>query len=115
MLLTVFYITNFLFKFGIDPPCICPYNDCTGYEIMYNSKKYIKHQLGADGAESVYHAIKHAKLGIDGIIHIKSYSCVPEINAMPILSQISEDYQVPILYLSYEAKIHLKIIAECEF
>ena len=73
-------------------------------KVMYNSKKYIKHQLGADGAESVYHAIKHAKLGIDGIIHIKSYSCVPEINAMPILSQISEDYQVPILYLSYDSE-----------
>jgi len=73
-------------------------------KIMYNSKKYIKYRLGADGAESVYHAIKHAKLGIDGIIHVKSYSCVPEINAMPILSKISEDYQVPILYLSYDSE-----------
>ena len=73
-------------------------------KVMYNSKKYIKYQLGADGAESVYHAIEHAKLGIDGIIHVKSYSCVPEINAMPILSKISEDYQVPILYLSYDSE-----------
>lgn len=73
-------------------------------KVMYNAKKYIKYRLGADGAESVSHAIEHAKLGIDGIIHIKSYSCVPEINAMPILSEISEDYQVPILYLSYDSE-----------
>ena len=55
-------------------------------KILNYSKKYLKYTLGADGAESVYHAINHCKKGIDGIIHIKSYSCVPEINAMPILS-----------------------------
>lgn len=73
-------------------------------KILKGARKYIKYNLGADGAESVFHAVEHAKKNIDGIIHIKSYSCVPEINAMPILSQISEDYQVPILYLSYDGE-----------
>ena len=73
-------------------------------KILKASKKYLKYRLGADGAESVFHTIEHAKMGIDGIIHIKSYSCVPEINAMPILSKVSEDYQVPILYLSFDGE-----------
>lgn len=72
--------------------------------ILRKGKKYLKYPLGADGAESVVHALEHAKLGIDGIIHIKSFSCVPEINAMPILSQLSEDYQTPILYLSFDGE-----------
>ena len=73
-------------------------------KILKISRKYLKYTLGADGAESVAHAIDHCKKGIDGIIHIKSYSCVPEINAIPILSQISKDYKVPIMYLSYDGE-----------
>ena len=73
-------------------------------KILKTSKKYLKYTLGADGAVSVAHAIEHCKKGIDGIIHIKSYSCVPEINAIPILSQISKDYNVPIMYLSYDGE-----------
>lgn len=72
--------------------------------LLRKGKKYIKYPLGADGTESVVHAIEHCEKGVDGIIHIKSFSCVPEINAMPILSQISEEYHVPILYLSFDGE-----------
>ena len=78
--------------------------------IMNQAKKYLKYSLGADGAESVAHTITHCKTGIDGIIHLKSYSCVPEINAMPILSKICEDYQVPIIYLSYDGENNISNI-----
>ena len=73
-------------------------------KILKNSKKYLKYTLGAAGAESVFHAIYHAKNGIDGIIHIKSFGCAPEINAIPILSKICEDYNIPIMYLSYNGE-----------
>ena len=72
--------------------------------LLRKGKKYIKYPLGADGTESVVHAIEHCEKGVDGIIHIKSFSCVPEINAMPILSQIGEEYHVPILYLSFDGE-----------
>ena len=74
------------------------------YILLKKGKKYLKYPLGADGMESVVHSIKHAQEGIDGIIHIKSFSCVPEINAIPILNQISEDYHTPILYLSFDGE-----------
>ncbi len=73
-------------------------------KILNESQKYLKYQLGADGTESVYHTIKHCKMGIDGIIHLKSYGCVPEINAIPILSKICSDYETPIMYLSYDGE-----------
>lgn len=78
--------------------------------LLFKGRKYLKYALGADGTESVVHALEHAKKGIDGIIHVKSFSCVPEINAMPILNQISEDYNVPILYLSFDGENNISNI-----
>lgn len=78
--------------------------------LLYKAKKYLKYSLGADGAVSVSHAIRHAKDNIDGIIHLKSFSCVPEINAIPILNEVSEDYQVPILYLSFDGQNNISNI-----
>ena len=73
-------------------------------KILNESRKYLKYTLGADGTESVYHTLKHCKKGIDGIIHLKSYGCVPEINAIPILSKICNEYHTPIIYLSYDGE-----------
>lgn len=72
--------------------------------LKLQGRKYLKYKLGADGMESVVNSIKNCKKGIDGIVHIKSYSCTPEINAMPILSKISEDYHTPILFLSFDGE-----------
>lgn len=72
--------------------------------VLQKCKKYLKYHLGADGTESIQHSIYHCKKGINGIIHIKSFSCVPEINAMPILSKIGEEYNTPILYLSFDGE-----------
>lgn len=78
--------------------------------LLFKGRKYIKYTLGADGTESVVHALDHSKKGIDGIIHIKSFSCVPEINAMPTLSKISDEYNVPILYLSFDGENNISNI-----
>lgn len=78
--------------------------------LLFKGRKYLKYTLGADGTESIIHAIEHCKEGIDGIIHIKSFSCVPEINAMPTLSKISEDYNTPILYLSFDGENNISNI-----
>ena len=71
-------------------------------KIKNKTRKYIKYRLGADGAESIYYALEHCNAGIDGIIHVKSHGCIPELNAMPILNRISTEYKVPILYLSFD-------------
>jgi len=78
--------------------------------LLFKGRKYLKYTLGADGTESVVHALDHCKQGIDGIIHIKSFSCVPEINAMPTLSKISEDFNTPILYLSFDGENNISNI-----
>ena len=45
-----------------------------------------------------------AKKGYDGIIHIKPFGCTPEENAVPILQKISLDYNIPIMYLTFDTQ-----------
>lgn len=71
---------------------------------LKKGKKYIKYHLGADATESVVLTEKLAKQGFDGIIHIKSFGCTPEINAMPIMEKISKDYKIPIIYFSFDSQ-----------
>jgi len=78
--------------------------------LLFKGRKYLKYHLGADGTESVVHSLDHCRKGIDGIIHVKSYSCVPELNAIPILNQITEDYSTPILYLSFDVENNISNI-----
>lgn len=72
--------------------------------LLKKGKKYLKYHLGADGTESVVISQKLAKKKYDGIVHIKSFGCTPEINAMPILENISNDYNIPIIYFSFDSQ-----------
>ena len=71
--------------------------------LLKKGKKYIKYHLGADGTESVVLSYKLAKKGYDGIVHIKSFGCTPELNAMTILEKISNEYELPIIYFSFDS------------
>ena len=71
---------------------------------LKQGKKYLKYHLGADGTESVVLSYKHAKNNYDGIIHIKSFGCTPEINAMSIMNKISEEEKIPIIYFSFDSQ-----------
>ncbi len=64
-------------------------------------KEYVKYHLGADATENIILTKLLAKK-YDGIIHIKSFGCTPEINAMPIISKVSKDYQVPVMFLTFD-------------
>ncbi len=73
-------------------------------KLLKKGKKYLKYHLGADATESVVLTEELAKQGFDGIIHIKSFGCTPELNAMSILSKVSEDYGIPIIYFSFDTQ-----------
>ena len=72
--------------------------------LLKKGKKYLKYHLGADATESVVLSLDLAKKKYDGIVHLKSFGCTPELNAMPILEKISNDYQIPIIYFSFDAQ-----------
>jgi len=65
---------------------------------------YLKYDIGAHGTESVGLANKLRKQGFDGIIHIKPFGCMPEVNAMSALHRIGKEYKFPILYFSFDSQ-----------
>lgn len=73
-------------------------------KILRSAEKYIKYELGADGTDSVSKCQELAERGYDGMIHVKPFGCIPEINAMPVLQNISNDYKIPVLYFSFDSQ-----------
>ncbi len=65
--------------------------------------KVIKYNLGADGADNVLNTKLLCNEGYDGIIHLKSAFCTPEIGVMPIISKIADEKDVPVLFLTFDA------------
>lgn len=67
------------------------------------AEPYLKYHIGGHGTESVGLSHKLIKEGFDGIIHVKPFGCIPEINAMPALYNLSKDYKIPIIYFSFDS------------
>ncbi|MDR2712913.1 MAG: hypothetical protein LBB91_07365 [Clostridiales bacterium] len=70
---------------------------------LLSSADYLKYNPGANGADSVAQSHFYAAKGFDGVIHIKSFGCVPELNATPSLQSLSRDWKMPILHLSFDS------------
>lgn len=66
--------------------------------------KYCEYTIGADGTDNVAEARILAKKGYDGLIHTKPFGCTPEIGAISILQKLSEDYKLPIIYLTFDSQ-----------
>ncbi|MFC1626678.1 hypothetical protein ACFL1P_00575 [Patescibacteria group bacterium] len=106
-----FFVEKQLAKYGIE---VHRFISVTGIiHHSFNYDKHIKHlvkkgfpyltgALGAHGTESVSKAHELAKSGFDGLIHVKPFGCMPEVNAMSALYRISKDYKFPILYFSFD-------------
>ena len=72
--------------------------------LLKKSKSFAKFFQGADATPNISHSIDMANEGFDGIIHMKPMSCSPEINAVPILQKVSEEYDIPILFLTFDSQ-----------
>jgi len=107
---STYFIEKELAKFGIE---VTRFIDVSyllfspKHKIPYLVKEadgYITYDIGADGADSVAKCVYFAKNGYDGIIHLKPFGCTPEVNSIPICQRVSEDYQIPILYFSFDSQ-----------
>ncbi|MGN0130847.1 MAG: hypothetical protein ACI4AA_00215 [Lachnospiraceae bacterium] len=75
-----------------------------GKNLSVGIKDYCRYEMGPTSTANIWCAKYYASHGFDGIIHAKSAGCTPEIDIMPVLQNISFDYKVPILYLSYDSQ-----------
>lgn len=67
------------------------------------AKEYIKYRMCADAADNIGRAKYLCENKYDGIILIKSSFCTPEIGAMAIINKICKNYNVPVIFFSFDA------------
>lgn len=75
-----------------------------GGNLKVEIKDYCRYEMGPTSTANIWAAKYYAAHGFDGIIHAKSAGCTPEIDIMPVLQNISSDYKIPVLYLSYDSQ-----------
>lgn len=79
------------------------------FEKSRKSKKYlkqlknIKYKMGADAMDNIYYTKYLINNNYDGIIHIKSSFCTPEIGSMSIINKMCEENNVPVLFLTQDS------------
>ena len=65
---------------------------------------YVDYDMGPTTTLTLAAAKKYAEQGFDGLIHAKCAGCTPEIDAIPVIRCISEDFKIPVLYLTYDTE-----------
>ena len=65
--------------------------------------KNVKYKLGADAVDNIYFTKWFCDNKFDGIIHIKSAFCTPEILSMGIINKICKENDVPIIFFSFDS------------
>jgi len=85
-------------------------------EQVKESGGYVDYNIGSTANDAISQAYKMIQDGIDGIIHVKPSSCSPEITAMTILQNMSNDYDIPFMYMTFdtetsEAGVHTRLEA----
>ncbi len=63
------------------------------------AKPYLMRDIGGDALESVSDVAYANERGIDGIIHISPFTCMPEIMSQNIFPSMREDCEIPLLTL----------------
>ena len=65
---------------------------------------YLRYDMGPTSTLTVSAAKQFAEQGFDGLVHIKSAGCTPEIDCVPVLQEIARDYHVPTIYLTFDSQ-----------
>ncbi len=63
------------------------------------ARPYLRFHSGGESIESVGKTVYFAKNGVDGVIHLFPFTCMPELVAQTILTKVQKDLDIPILTL----------------
>jgi len=64
-----------------------------------HAQPYLRFHSGGESIESVGKTVFYAKNGVDGVIHIFPFTCMPELVAQTILTKVQKDLDIPVLTL----------------
>lgn len=68
-------------------------------EVIEAAKDYLQVGVGGLGRETVGESVLYAQAGYDGIVQLAPFGCMPEIVAKSLLTEVEQDFGIPILTL----------------
>lgn len=71
-------------------------------QIVDMAKPYMGHYVGGHAIKSIGCTVQMSKAGLDGIVHIFPFNCMPEVIAKNILPQVSKEVNMPVLSLAFD-------------
>lgn len=79
------------------------------------ARPYLKSPVGGHALDSVGNALRCAREGFDGVLHVCPTGCMPEISIRPLLKKISKDAGLPVLECSFdEHTSHVGVVTRLE-
>ncbi len=68
-------------------------------KVIKAARKYLSVDVGGHGQESVGEVVLAKASGMDGVLHLFPFTCMPEIIAQSILIKVASDLDLPVLSL----------------
>ncbi len=69
------------------------------------AKGYLDYPSGGESMETVGKTLMFHRKGIDGILHIMPFTCMPELVASTIIHRISKDKNYPVLSMTFDEHV----------
>jgi len=66
------------------------------------ARPYLAEMVGGHGINSVGETVLYAQEGFDGVVQVSPFTCIPEIVAKSILPKVSEDLNIPVLFINID-------------
>jgi len=63
------------------------------------ARPYLGHFVGGEGLESVGESVLYSREGLDGVVHVAPFTCMPEIVASSLLPEVGRDLDLPVMSL----------------
>jgi predicted nucleotide-binding protein (sugar kinase/HSP70/actin superfamily) len=92
---------HMLFKATL--PYMQGFDDIPAQEIVLNGEKYIRHYIGGEAIVSMGKALDYAKKGLDGIISVVPFNCMPGLTVAGFIPKFRKDNNnIPFVSIEYD-------------
>ncbi len=71
-------------------------------KIKKAASNYLKNFVGGHGLESIGNTVRFSREGLDGVIQLAPFTCMPEIISQTILPEVSKQENIPVLSLFFD-------------
>ncbi|MFH1939030.1 MAG: acyl-CoA dehydratase activase-related protein [bacterium] len=89
--------------FKVTLPYMQGFDDIPAKEIVLNGEKYIRHYIGGEAIVSMGKAVDYAKRGLDGIISVIPFNCMPGLTVAGFIPKFRKDNNnIPFVSIEYD-------------